>query len=152
MTDFKGICNFLETRKFYLTLHPVVLHHLRKDFKDYDVVHDRFFIMPIGRDFIHVAVIEHDVGREQNEVFVRYTLAGDDLLYGLRVKFNSGGDNDPNVTLQEIYSLTCLNSLRNQPRYVRNRFRHGRFQAKFRATLVYLRDQWRALFPLASST
>ncbi|BAW19266.1 hypothetical protein [Ralstonia phage RP31] len=144
---FKEVCQTLRDKGFYLIVHFIVLHHLRKEFGDYDVISDRFYILPVGNDFLHIAVIECDTGRGEPEIQVRYTCAGDDLLYGLRVKFNSGGSPDPKTDLDVIDSLIANGNLREQPRYIRKRFRHGRFQAKFRALLVYLKDQWRVFFP-----
>lgn len=145
--SFKEVCQSLVDKGFYLIVHIIVQHHLRKEFGDYDVISDRFYILPVGPDFLHIAVIEVDTGKGKPEVQVRYTCAGDDLLYGLRVKFNSGGSPDPKTDLDVIDSLIASGDLRDQPRYIRSRFRHGRFQAKLRAFLVYLKDQWQLFFP-----
>lgn len=127
--------------------HPVVLHHLRKEFRDLDVTKDYFYILPIKDDFLHVAIIEYDTGKEERALMVKYAAAGDDLLYGLRIKFACGGSLDPDEDLAEIIKLVNEGTVRDHPRYVRKRFRHGRFQAKFRAMLIYLKDRWRTFFP-----
>lgn len=143
---YKGAVARMRAMGFYLIRHMVVIHHLRKDFIDFDIIRDRYYILPVGRDYLHVAIIENDVGRAENEVQVRYTCAGDDLLYGLRVKFKSGGATDPQDDIDAIAALIQKGSLRDHPRYVRARFRHGRFQAKLRALLIFLKDKWQSLF------
>jgi hypothetical protein len=144
---YKEVVSHLREKGFYLIAHVVVLHHLRKEFRDYEVLHDRYYLLPVGTDFMHVAVLDIDTGREESELQIRYTCAGDDLLYGLRVKFNSGGSANPQTDLNSIDALLAAGNLRGQPRYVRKRFRYGRFQAKFRALIVFLTDNWRGLFP-----
>ncbi len=140
----------IRNEKFYHVAHVVVQHHLRKEFQELEISRDRFYIKPVGQDFLHVAIVEVDNGREQYDVQVKYTCAGDDLLYGLSQKFRSGGSDDPQVDLDSITALIANGNLREHARYIRKRFRHGRFQAKFRATLIYLRDQWRSLWPRKS--
>lgn len=131
---------------FYLIAHPVVLHHLRKEFKDYDVLNDRFYIKQVGNDFLHVAIIEHQCGRDGIAVQIRYTCAGDDLLYGLHIKFNSGGAINNQENVNEITAITERGNLKYHGRYVRKRFRHGRTKAKIRAFIIMIKDLWAGLF------
>lgn len=163
---FNEARQFLVDNGFYLIKHPVVIHHLLKDFSDYEVYQYRFYIKPTGADFVHVALIEtrnEDVihSWDPEIIFpsfslqVRYTCAADDLLYGLRVKFNNGGSKDPFEDIAEIQELiksikkdrlspdVHYAAIRNHPRYVRSRFKHGRFKAKLRATIIMLKDKWR---------
>lgn len=144
---FNQVCDQLRSHEFYRIAHPVVVHHLRKEFSDFDVMNDMFYILPVGRDYLHVAVVELDTGEDEFRVQVKFTCAGDDLLYGLRTRFKSGGSENPITDLGALYALIENGNLRLHPLYVRKRFRHGRFQAKFRALLIYLRDRWQYLLP-----
>jgi hypothetical protein len=137
----------LREKGFYRITHPVVLHHLRKEFQQYEVNKDYFYIYPVEQDFIHVALVEYDTPTNEVRLQIRYSCAGDDLLYGLRIKFTNGGSEDPQDDLVDILRWMNLESVRVHPHYIRKRFRHGRFQAKLRALLVYLKDRWRLLLP-----
>lgn len=153
-TNFKNTCRQMQKMGFYAVKHPVVVHHMRKDFLDYDVTRYAFFIIPAGEDFIHVAVVEHCTAVCKNAVQIRYTLAGDDLLYGLRTKYTCGGSVDNEIELVQLEKLlikvvdeldddyTALPTIRNHPRYIRKRFRHGRAQAKTRAFFIMMKDKW----------
>lgn len=143
--SFKEVCAELRTKGFLMVTHPIVKHHLMKDFEDYDVTNARFYIKQVGSDYLHVAVIEHTTAQASTAVQLRYSCAGDDLLYGLRVKFNSGGNNDNKLDLSLLGFLSVYKSLTGESRYIRKRFRHGRTKAKVRALFVYLRDQWKIL-------
>lgn len=158
----------LKNKGFFLIKHRVVIHHMLKDFADYDVTRSRFYILPAGRDFVHVALVEYDTGRllswepyvehpQSRLIQVRFTCAGDDLLYGLHTKYNNGGSNKPEEDLNEIFRLIrgteqkdtsryVFEAVRNHPRYVRSRFRHGRAKAKLRAFIVMLKDKWRGIW------
>lgn len=149
---------------FYRVANMVAIHHLLKEFADYDVTDARFYIRAAGEDFVHVALIQHDVAQLRSwepylelppstELQVRYTCAGDDLLYGLRTKFNSGGSVKPEEDLTEILNMVkdipkkrnlakIYTAVRGHPRYVRKRFRHGRTKAKVRAFIVMVKDKW----------
>lgn len=131
---------------FLLIEHRVVIHHLRKDFTDYDVIRDRFLIKPIRKDFLHVALVQHEYGLEGEAVQIRYTCAGDDLLYGLRTKFTSGGAQNNMKDIDEILDLAASGNLRTHERYIRKRFRHGRSKAKLRALLVMVKEVWSTTF------
>jgi hypothetical protein len=155
----------LREHGFYRVTDFVVLHHLRKEFSDLDITHSRFYIKPVGVDFVHVALIEHDTGRllswepymphpDCHALQVKYALAGDDLLYGLRTKFQSGGSIKPEEDVADILKIIqgsenkenqkyAFESVRNHPRYIRPRFRHGRTKAKIRAFFQMLKDNWR---------
>jgi hypothetical protein len=137
-----------------------------KDFEDYEVIRYAFYVKPAGEDFVHVAVIEYENGiaaswdppiyYPQYGLQIRYTCAGDDLLYGLKVKYKNGGSPDPNDDVAVINGLTkdikastpeervVYPLVRNHPHYVRKRFRHGRRKAKIRAFLVMLKDLWKS--------
>jgi hypothetical protein len=154
----------LREHGFYRVTNLVVLHHLLKDFSDYNITNFRFYIKPVGIDFVHVALIEYDTGRllswepymehpEARLLQVRYTCAGDDLLYGLRTKFPSGGSVKPEEDVKDILALIqgsddkttknyAFEAIRNHPRYIRPRFRHGRTKAKIRAFFQMLKDNW----------
>jgi hypothetical protein len=117
---------------------------------------------------VHVALVEYDLGRliswepyiehpQSRALLVRYTYAGDDLLYGLKIKYKSGGSEKPEDDLSDIFRTImgvedkstrkyAFQAVRNHPRYVRKRFRHGRAKAKLRALVVMLKDKWRALW------
>ena len=45
---------YFREKGFYFIANVVVKHHMRKDFEEYDVTQDRFFILPVGKDFIFV--------------------------------------------------------------------------------------------------
>jgi hypothetical protein len=167
--QFAEARDMLKDKGFFLIQHRVVIHHMLKDFADYDVTRSRFYILPVGVDFIHVALIEYDTGRliswepyiphpQSHALQVRYTLAGDDLLYGLRTKYTSGGSDIPDDDLKDIFHFIqgvedkstknyAFEAIRNHPRYIRKRFRHGRAKAKLRAAIVMLKDKWRELWP-----
>lgn len=136
---------FLE-KGFYFIAHMVVKHHMRKDFEEYDVTRDRFYILPVGNDFLHVALVEHEYGNSCLAVQIRYTCAGDDLLFGLRTKYNSGGSKNNNDDIDEINRLIESGSLHNEERYIKKRFRQGRFKAKLRAFVVMVKDIWKDTF------
>lgn len=133
---------YFREKGFYFIANVVVKHHMRKDFEEYDVTQDRFFILPVGKDFIHVALVEHEYGKDGLAVQVRYTCAGDDLLYGLSTKYKSGGSKDNGDDIAEIDRLIASGDLRDEERYVRKRFKHGRAKAKIRAFFVMMRDVW----------
>lgn len=137
---------YFREKGFYFIANVVVKHHMRKDFEEYDVTQDRFFILPVGKDFLHVAVVEHEYGKDGLAVQVRYTCAGDDLLYGLSTKYKSGGSKDNGDDIAEIDRLIASGDLRDEERYVRKRFKHGRAKAKIRAFFVMMRDVWGRTF------
>lgn len=137
---------YFREKGFYFIANVVVKHHMRKDFEEYDVTQDRFFILPVGKDFIHVALVEHEYGKDGLAVQVRYTCAGDDLLYGLSTKYKSGGSKDNGDDIAEIDRLIASGDLRDEERYVRKRFKHGRAKAKIRAFFVMMRDVWGRTF------
>lgn len=153
--NFANARRRLQKMGFYAINHPVVVHHMRKDFTDYDVIRAAFYILPAGEDFIHVALVEHSTAVCKKALQIRYTLAGDDLLYGLRTKYNCGGlvDNEMDLVridklLDEVQAdmdndLAASPTIRNHPHYIRKRFRHGRAQAKVRAFFIMLKDKWR---------
>lgn len=142
--EFKQICKVLRNNDFYYVAHPVVKHHLLKDFEDYNVTNARFYIKKVGTDYLHVAVIESLTPQKTKVSQVRYTCAADDLLYGLRIKFTSGGSNDPQLDIVSVGILANAEMLSNEDRYIRPRFRHGRVKAKTRALFVYLIDSWKS--------
>lgn len=154
-TNFANARRELQKMGFYAVTHPVVVHHLRKDFTDYDVSRTAFYILPAGEDFIHVAVVEHMTAVCKQAVQIRYTLAGDDLLYGLRSKYRCGGSVDNEIDIARIdkllddiqadldNDLAASPTVRNHQNYIRKRFRHGRVQAKVRAFFIMLKDKWR---------
>ena len=131
---------YFREKGFYFIANVVVKHHMRKDFEEYDVTQDRFFILPVGKDFIHVALVEHEYGKDGLAVQVRYTCAGDDLLFGLSTKYKSGGSKDNSEDIAELNKLIASGYLRDDERYVRKRFKHGRFKAKLRAFVVMMKD------------
>ncbi len=137
---------YFREKGFYFIANVVVKHHMRKDFEEYDVTQDRFFILPVGKDFLHVALVEHEYGKDGLAVQVRYTCAGDDLLYGLSTKYKSGGSKDNGDDIAEIDRLIASGDLRDEERYVRKRFKHGRAKAKIRAFFVMMRDVWGRTF------
>lgn len=159
--------SLLRENGFYRVTNLVVQHHLLKDFSDLDITHFRFYIKPVGVDFVHVALIQYDTGRllswepymehpDGKVLMVKYTCAGDDLLYGLRTKFTSGGSVYPEQDVKDILDLIkgsedkktrnyAFESIRHHPRYIRPRFRHGRTKAKIRAFFQMLKDNWRWL-------
>lgn len=157
---FKEAQKFAHQHGFMRVRHSVVVHHLLKDFAEYHLRKHAFYIKPVGVDFIHMAVIEYErevMANWENTcssiVQVSYTCAADDLLYGLRVKFNSGSSFKPENDLHEILTLItghdkpgankyAFESIRNHPRYIKERFRFGRQKAKIRAFLVMLKDKW----------
>ena len=140
---FDEACKTFRENEFLAVKHFVVVHHLRKDFKDYDVSNSRFYIKQVGDSFLHVAVVEYLNPVGQKVTQVRYSCAADDLLYGLQIKFNSGGNADNEVDIGDcIYLPKRFASLYGTDRFIRRRFRHGRQQAKIRAFLVYLKDEW----------
>ena len=102
--------------------------------------------LPVGKDFIHVALVEHEYGKDGLAIQVRYTCAGDDLLYGLSTKYKSGGSKDNGDDIAEIDRLIASGDLRDEERYVRKRFKHGRAKAKIRAFFVMMRDVWGRTF------
>lgn len=136
---------------FFLVTHPVVLHHLRKEFSDFEVTFSKFYILPVGPDFLHVALVEcehgmgitDDYGTPHRFTMIKYAVAGDDLLYGLRNKFPCGGSENNTVDLKHIEELMKHKDLRDHHRYVRARFRHGRIKAKTRALFIMVKDLWR---------
>lgn len=137
---------FFNKMGFYYIAHTVVKHHMRKDFEEYDVTRDRFYILPVGKDFLHVALVEHEYGKDGIAVQIRYTCAGDDLLFGLKTKYNSGGSIDNSEDIAEIGRLIASGDLRDNERYIRKRFKHGRHKAKVRAFIVMMKDIWSNLF------
>jgi hypothetical protein len=141
--NFDEARDYFKTKGFYSIAHVVVKHHMRKDFEDYAVTRDHFYILPLGRDFLHVALVEHEYGKDGVGVLIRYTCAGDDLLYGLAIKYKSGGSNDNSIDIAELDKLIIYEDLRENDRYVRQRFRHGRVKAKVRALFVMLKDTWK---------
>lgn len=143
---FKEACQYFKNKDFYLIAHMVVVHHMLKDFDDYDVTRHKFYILPVGKDFLHVAVIEHEYGDGKLGVQIRYTCAADDLLYGLRTKYQNGGSEDNEDDIKEIETLIELGNLKGQARFVRKRFRHGRTKAKVRAFFVMVTEFWRYLW------
>lgn len=144
--NFDEARTYFREKGFYYIAHMVVKHHMRKDFEEYDVTRDRFYILPVGKDFLHVAVIEHEYGKDGIAVQIRYTCAGDDLLFGLRTKYNSGGSKDNSEDVAEIERLIASGDLRDEERYIRKRFKHGRFKAKLRAFVVMMKDIWSNTF------
>jgi hypothetical protein len=110
--------------------------------------------MPVGPDFLHVAVVdvEHGLGMTDNNgvvqhtAIVKYSCAGDDLLYGLRTKYVCGGSPNNVDDLRLITDLVKLPSLREHLFYIRARFRHTRVKAKTRALFVMVKDIWRSLW------
>ncbi len=163
---FEQAIQHFKENGFYLVVHPVVIHHMLKDFEDYDVVRHAFYIKPAGEDFVHVAVIEYENGIAQGSrpavvhvnyaLQIRYSCAGDDLLYGLKIKYKNGGSPNPSDDIAAINGLVkdikestpeegvIYPSVRNHPHYIRKRFRHGRRKAKIRAFLVMLKDLWKS--------
>ncbi len=137
---------YFKEKGFYYIAHMVVKHHMRKDFEEYDVTRDRFYIMPVGQDFLHVALVEHEYGVDGVAVQIRYTCAGDDLLFGLKTKYKSGGSNDNSEDIARLNSLIASGNLRDDERYVRKRFKHGRHKAKVRAFVVMMKDMWSNMF------
>ena len=137
---------YFKEKGFYYIAHMVVKHHMRKDFEEYDVTRDRFYILPVGQDFLHVALVEHDNALGRIGVQIRYTCAGDDLLFGLKTKYKSGGSKDNSVDIAEIDRLIASGALYNEERYVRKRFRHGRHKAKVRAFFVMMKEMWSSMF------
>ena len=131
---------YFREKEFYYIANVVVKHHMRKDFEEYDVTQDRFYILPVGKDFLHVALIEYEYGMGGTAVQIRYACAGDDLLFGLRTKYNSGGSKDNSEDITEIDKLIASGDLRSDERYIRKRFKHGRAKAKIRAFFVMMRD------------
>ncbi len=137
---------YFKEKGFYYIAHMVVKHHMRKDFEEYDVTRDRFYIMPVGQDFLHVALVEHEYGVDGVAVQIRYTCAGDDLLFGLKTKYKSGGSSDNSEDIARLNSLIASGNLRDDERYVRKRFKHGRHKAKVRAFVVMMKDMWSNMF------
>lgn len=166
--QFSEARDILKNKGFFRIQHRVVIHHMLKDFASLDVTRSAFYIMPVGRDFVHVALIEYDTGRLASwepyvehphalALQVRYTCAGDDLLYGLPQKYLAGGSLKPEDDLHDITYLIrgveqkntkhyAFDAVRNHPRYVRKRFRHGRAKAKLRALVVMIKDKWASFF------
>lgn len=143
---FQEAREYFKAKGFYLINHVVVIHHMLKDFCDYDITRYRFYILPVGNDFLHIAIIEHEYGLGKKGVQIRYTCAGDDLLYGLRTKYQSGGSVNNEDDIKEIEHLIAQGNLKDHERYVRKRFRHGRAKAKLRAFIVMITDSWKALW------
>lgn len=163
---FEQAIQYFKEKGFYLVVHPVVIHHMLKDFEDYEVIRYAFYIKPAGEDFIHVAVLEYETGGSASwdppvystnyGLQIRYSCAGDDLLYGLKIKYKNGGSADPNDDVTAIDNLikdikedtvkerVVYPEVRNHPHYVRKRFRHGRRKVKIRAFLVMLKDLWKS--------
>lgn len=145
--------HFMDTG-FYPIEHAVVIHHMRKDFEQLEVSRDAFFIKPIGPDYLHVAVVEYEYGLGildnfgglKRAVNIAYGCAGDDLLYGLRVKYPGGGSTDNWDDVTEIEEWAVSGNLREHPKYTRPRFRHTRVKAKTRALFVMVKDIWRNFF------
>lgn len=137
---------YFKEKGFYYIAHMVVKHHMRKDFEEYDVTRDRFYIMPVGQDFLHAALVEHEYGVGGVAVQIRYTCAGDDLLFGLKTKYKSGGSSDNSEDIARLNSLIASGNLRDDERYVRKRFKHGRHKAKVRAFVVMMKDMWSNMF------
>ena len=144
--NFDQARNYFREKGFYFIANVVVKHHMRKDFEEYDVTQDRFYILPVGKDFLHVALVEHEYGKDGLAVQVRYTCAGDDQLFGLSTKYKSGGSKDNGDDIAEIDRLIASGDLRDEERYVRKRFKHGRTKAKIRAFFVMMRDVWGRTF------
>ena len=144
--NFDQARNYFREKGFYFIANVVVKHHMRKDFEEYDVTQDRFYILPVGKDFLHVALVEHEYGKDGLAVQVRYTCAGDDLLFGLKTKYKSGGSKDNSEDIAEIDRLIASGDLSTDERYVRKRFRHGKTKAKVRAFLVMMKDVWSNIF------
>lgn len=144
--SFDEARKYLNEKGFYIVNHCVFCHHARKDFEEYDVIRDRFYILPVKDDYLHVALVEHEYGDRGVAVQIRYTCAGDDLLYGLRVKYKSGGSRNNEEDINELNKLIALNDLRTNERYVKARFRHNRIKAKVRAFFIMLKGIWKDLF------
>lgn len=147
MTVIKEISKLLLDLGFYTTDNIIVLHHLRKDFADYDVVSDAYFIRPVGDDFIHVAVVQYVTSNNDKYTQVRYAISADDLLFGLRVKFNQGDPSNRDTTLQKIANMTVNEKLEHNQFYIRKRFNsRTRTKAKVRAFFVMVTETWSKWF------
>ncbi len=146
---FEQACTQLRSAGFLRIAHKVVIHHMRKDFLDYEVVTDAFYIKPVGVDFLHVAVIEYRAACNRNALQVRFTQAADDLLYGLRIKYREGDSNDPTKTINDIVFRSKRPVLVRSEQYVRQRFGSERTKAKTRALFVMLSDLWKNYWPFA---
>ena len=152
--SFEQAVTHFTVNKFYRVEHKVVLHHMRKDFADREVTRDAFFIMPVGPDYLHVAIVEYEFGLGitdnngvvKHAVAIHYTCAGDDLLYGLRRKYTHGNTVDNTTSVVEIAYWASAASLREHPGYIRARFRHTRVKATTRALFVMVKDIWRSLW------
>ena len=144
---FNNAVKILDEVGFYKTANIVVLHHLRKDFADYDVVKDAYRIMPVGDDFIHVAVVQYVTSENNQYTQVRYAISADDLLYGIRVKFNQGDPGDRVGTLNKIVSMVLADSLEHNQFYIRKRFNPTtRTKAKVRALFIMVSETWHKWF------
>lgn len=143
--DYEDVRKKLNELKFFRVMHPVVVHHLKKDFIDYDVTKTAFYIKPVGNDFLHVAVVEYRANDSSIKTQVKYTCAADDLLYGLRIKFRVG-DESTELMLINIENLSKSTRLSDYGSYVRQRFGNDRTKAKVRAFFVMLKDKWRSFF------
>lgn len=146
---FEQACQNLRACGFFRIAHKVAIHHMRKDFLDYDVTNDAFYIKAVGNDFLHVAVVEFRTVRNIVTVQVRYTQAADDLLYGLRIKYREGDPTDPVKTINDIAYRSKRPSLVRSKQYVRLRFNGNRSKAKTRALFVMLSDLWKKHWPFA---
>lgn len=144
---YKQIVSDLSKIGFFRTANVVVLHHLRKDFEDYNVVRDAYFILPVGDDFIHVAVVKYVMSDNRQYVQVRYAISADDLLFGLRVKFNQGDPASCYSTMAKIAEMLESGKLEHNQFYIRKRFNSSnRTKAKVRALFVMLSETWRGWF------
>lgn len=144
---FKQTVNDLMKIGFYRTANVVVIHHLRKDFEDYTVLKDAYFILPVGDDFIHVAVVNYVVSDNQQYTQVRYAISADDLLFGLRVKFNQGDPGARHDTIAKIAQMLEAGKLEHNQFYIRKRFNQNtRTKAKVRALLVMIAETWKSWF------
>lgn len=144
---FKQIVSDLIKIGFYRTANIVVLHHLRKDFEDYTVLKDAYFILPVGDDFIHVAVVHYVISDNRKYTQVRYAISADDLLFGLRIKFNQGDPSSSTDTIAKIAQMLELGQLEHNQFYIRKRFNsRTRSKAKVRAMFVMITETWRSWF------
>lgn len=143
--DYEDIRKKLNELGFFRINHLVVVHHMLKDFVDYEVIKAAFYIKPVGIDFLHVAVVQYRTSNKLVATKLKYTCAADDLLYGLKVKFREGSVHT-SKTLEDIELLSKETGLAGFGDYVRERFGKTRNQAKVRALFVMLKDKWRQLF------
>lgn len=136
--DFDYACQTLRSNGFLRVKHPVVIHHNRKDYTDYTIAKDAYYIKPIGDDFIHVAVI-YTVA---HGTWINYCYAADDLLYGIYLKFRKGIDQPPKKVLDQLISVCHEPALPSKGAgYIKQRFnKQGRQHAKIRACLIFIKE------------